>query len=138
MQPSQITVTVSWTGANYCAAWSDDTGGAVIVTAKTLAKLKDDFAETLRFHVEGCIADGDTPPRHLVDGDYTITYDLDAAALIRAAEPYTTMAAISRASGINRKQLSHYATGIKTPRPIQKARIKAALALIATQLLQLG
>ena len=45
---------------------------------------------------------------------------------------------ISRISGINQKQLSHYANGVKHPRPIQIARIKAALAIIGTQLLSLS
>lgn len=108
------------------------------MTAKTFQKLKDDFAEAVHLHVQGCVADGDTFPDYLRRGDYEIDYDMDASALIRNAETFTTMSAISRISGINRKQLSHYANGIKHPRPIQLARIKAALAIIGTQLIALS
>ena len=92
----------------------------------------------MRLHILGCIEDGDSFPEYLASGDYEIEYNLDAAALIRNAETFTTMSVISRISGINRKQLSHYANGVKHPRPAQIARIKAALAIIGTQLLALS
>lgn len=133
-----IHVDVSWSGDNYCCLWEDGQDGMVVVTAPTIEKLKADFAESLKLHIEGCVADGDSFPEYLVKGDYEIDYDLDAAALIRNAETFTTMSAISRVSGINRKQLSHYANGVKHPRPIQIARIKSALATIGTQLLALS
>ena len=44
--------------------------GAVIVTAKTYPKLVEDFEESLRLHIEGCVMDGDTLPDFLVKGDY--------------------------------------------------------------------
>ena len=98
--------------------------------------LKDDFEESA-LHIQGCIADGDTFPEYLAAGDYDICYDLDAAALIRNAGSYTTMSAISRASGINQKQLSHYANGVKRPRSAQLERIKSGLHIIGSQLLAL-
>ena len=138
MEPKEIKVSVSRTEDNYCCGWNDGRGGAVFVTAATLDQLKKDFAESLQFHIEGCEIDGDEIADYLRSGDYTITYDLDAAALIRSAESYTTMSAISRASGINQKQLSHYATGVKRARPRQIARIKDALRIIGEAILALS
>ena len=132
-----IKVNVSWTEDNFGCIWSDEDSGTVLVTAKTLDKLKAEFEESLRFHIEGCIEDGDQLPEYLVNGDYEIEYVLNTAALLRDAEKYTTMAALSRASGINQKQLSHYASGIKNPRPKQVERIKAGLHHIGSQLLAL-
>lgn len=133
-----IKIDVSWTEDNFCCSWSDEEAGTVLVTAKTLDKLKKNFEESLRIHIEGCVADGDVLPEYLVKGEYKLEYVLDTAALLRDAEEYTTMAAISRASGINQKQLSHYASGLKHPRPLQIERIKAGLHHIGTQLLSLG
>ena len=138
MEKNEINVDVSWTGDNFCCGWEDGQDGVVLVTAKTLQKLKEDFEESMRFHIQGCIEDGDVFPEYLVNGNYEIKYNLDAAALIRNAETFTTMSVISRISGINRKQLSHYANGVKHPRPAQIAKIKAALAIIGTQLLALS
>ena len=118
-----IVVEVGWSGKNYSGGWGLDGVGAVLATGKTLQEMKDDFESALRFHVEGMVEDGDTLPGWLIEGAYKVKYNLNAAALIRSAEEYTTMAAISRASGINQKQLSHYANGTKTPRPAQRDRI---------------
>lgn len=133
----KLHIDVSWTGKNFCCAWHDDEAGSVAVTAKTLPKLKEDFEQSLKWHIDGCVADGDTLPEYLVNGNYELEYDLDTAALLRDAETYTTMAAISRASGINQKQLSHYANGVKQPRPLQRARIIAGLHIIGSQILAL-
>ncbi len=137
MADHRLKIEVSWTGKNFCCAWSDEDAGSVVATAKTLRKLKEDFEQSLKWHIEGCVADGDILPEYLVNGNYELEYELDTAALLRDAETYTTMAAISRASGINQKQLSHYANGIKQPRPMQRARIIAGLHVIGSQILSL-
>lgn len=137
MADHKLKVNVSWSGKNFCCAWSDDAAGTVVATAKTLEKLKEDFAESLKFHIEGCVADGDLLPQYLVDGDYQLEYVLDIVALLRDAETYTTMAALSRACGINPKQLSHYITGQKRPRKEQRQRIVSGLHLIGSRILAL-
>lgn len=137
MESKELKVKVSWTGKNFCCAWSDDAAGSVVVTNKSLAKLKEDFEESLRWHIKGCVDDGDVLPDYLVNGDYSVAYELDTAALLRDAEEYTTMAAISRASGINAKQLSHYANGLKQPRAAQRARIINGLHAIGRSVLAL-
>ena len=138
MGKQTIKVEVSWTDDNFCCVWNDEDAGTVLVTGKTLEALKKNFEESLRLHIAGCVSDGDSLPQYLIDGDYNLKYDLDAAAILRDAEEFTTMAAISRASGINQKQLSHYANGIKHPRPTQIEKIKAGLHRIGTQLLALS
>lgn len=137
MADHKLKIDVSWSGKNFCCAWCDEEAGSVVVTAKTLEKLKEDFAESLRLHIEGCVADGDVLPQYLVNGDYELEFDLDTAALLRYAETYTTMAAISRACGINQKQLSHYANGQKQPRKEQRQRIVNGLQLIGSRILAL-
>ena len=90
---------------------------------------------TLNFHVEGMIADGDDVPQWLRNGDYEFEYHLDAAALLQMCAPYASIAAISRVSGINQHQLSHYANGIKKPRPEQRRRIVEGLHKIGRELI---
>ena len=97
-----IKVYVEWTNKNFCASLSNNVPGAIVITAKDIVELKREVGETLRFHVEGMLADGDDVPQWLVDGNYVFDYDyLSAAALIKACEPYASLAALSRASGIN-------------------------------------
>lgn len=67
--------------------------------------------------------------------DYEFVYNYeDAAALLHAYEPYVSLAAISRASGINQGLLSHYANRLKKPRPEQRRRIVDGLHKIGNEL----
>lgn len=81
------------------------------------------------------IEDGEDVPEWLKSGNYEFVYNYeDAAALLHAYEPYVSLAAISRASGINQGLLSHYANGLKKPRPEQRRRIVDGLHKIGNEL----
>ena len=74
----------------------------------------------MKFHVEGLVENGEDVPEWLKNGDYEFVYNyLDATTLLKAYSPYVSLAAISRASGINQSLLSHYVNGLKKPREHQ-------------------
>lgn len=132
----KIKVDVAWCDKNFGASLGDNVPGAVVLAAKTYEELLREVPETLRFHVEGMLADGDDVPQWLIDGDYEFEYNLtDVATVLRAYEPFVSLAAISRASGINQHQLSHYANGLKQPRPQQRQRIVDGIHKIGRELL---
>lgn len=132
----KIKVDVQWCDKNFGASLGDNVPGAVVLTAKTFEELKREVPETLKFHVEGMIADGEDVPQWLRDGDFEFEYNLlDVATMLRAYEPYYTLAALSHATGINQHQLSHYANGLKHPRPQQRQRIVEGMHEIGRQLL---
>lgn len=132
----KIRVDVQWCDKNFGASLGENVPGAVVLTAKTYEQLLHDVPETLRFHVEGMIDDGDDVPQWLREGDYEFEYHLvDIATMLHAYEPYLTLAALSRATGINQHQLSHYANGLKQPRPQQRKRIVEGIHKIGRELL---
>lgn len=130
-----IIVNVSWFGKNYGAALGDNVPGAVVLTAKTFEQLQHDVQETLRFHVNGMLEDGEDVPQWLASGDYKFEYRLDTAALLQSCGAYATLAAISRVTGMNERQLSHYANGTKKPRQRQRQRIVEGLHKIGRALI---
>lgn len=130
-----IKVEIYWSEKNYCCGWGYEGIGAILCTNKSLDGLKEEFAETLRFHVDAMIEDGEQVPEWLAAGDYVIDFTLAVSALLRQAERFTTMAAISRVTGINQKLLSNYASSIKVPRQAQRDRIVAGLHEIGQQFL---
>lgn len=132
----KIRVDVQWCDKNFGASFGENVPGAVVITAKTFDELTNEAEETLRFHVEGMLEDGDEVPQWLRDGDYELEYHyVDVVTMLRACESYASLAAISRATGINQNQLSHYATGIKRPRPKQRKRIVDGLHHIGRRLI---
>jgi predicted RNase H-like HicB family nuclease len=118
-----IKVNIGWCNKNYAASVDEQVPGAVVATDKTFEGVKKAIAEAVAFHVEGMKADGDSVPEWLSNGDYQFEWILEVSALLRNCEQYTSIAAISRASGINEQLLSHYANGRKTPRAKQRERI---------------
>lgn len=132
----KVRVDVQWCDKNFGASFGENVPGAVVFTAKTFEELIKEAEETLRFHVEGMLEDGDDVPQWLRDGDYELEYNyIDVATMLRACETYASLAAISRASGINQNQLSHYATGLKRPRPEQRRRIVDGIHHIGARLM---
>ena len=132
----KIRVDVQWCDKNFGASLGDNVPGAVVVTAKTYEELQREVPESLRFHVEGMLQDGDDVPQWLVNGDYELDYNLvDVTTVLRAYEPFVSLAALSHASGINQHQLSHYANGIKHPRPQQRKRIIDGMHKIGRELI---
>lgn len=132
----KVRVDVQWCDKNFGASFGENVPGAVVFTAKTFEELIKEAEETLRFHVEGMLEDGDDVPQWLRDGDYELEYNyIDVATMLRACEAYASLAAISRASGINQNQLSHYATGLKRPRPEQRRRIVDGIHHIGARLM---
>lgn len=120
----KIKVKVDWCGKNFGAVTEENVlCGMVVTTSKSYEGLMDELAVAVREHIEGLVQDGEVLPDWLVRGDYEFDVELGMAALLRKCEQFTSLAAISRASGINQQQLSHYASGLRTPRQKQRKRI---------------
>jgi len=132
----KVRVDVQWCDKNFGASFGDNVPGAVVLTAKTFDELMKEAEETLRLHVEDMIEDGDDVPQWLRDGDYELEYNyVDVVTMLRACESYASLAAISRATGINQNLLSHYASGLKHPRPQQRKRIVDGIHHIGERLM---
>ena len=136
MEKRKFIVQVEFTEKNFCCGLYDESiGGAVLSTGKTLEELKRGFEESLKFHIEGNVERGDDIPEDVAKGDYELVYVLDVPALLRDAERFITLSALSQVCGINKKQLSHYATGEKKARPDKREKIIAGLHEIGRQAL---
>lgn len=133
----KIRVKVDWCDKNFGAVTEDDVlCGMVVVTSKSYDALMVELSEAVRQHVEGLLQDGEKVPGWLAAGEYEFDIELGVAALLRKCEQYTSLAAISRASGINQQQLSHYASGLRVPRIEQRKRIVDGLHRIGREFLE--
>lgn len=134
----KIKVSVDWCGKNYAAYISDERiGGVVLATGKTFEEMQKDAEDGVRFQIEGCLLDGDDIPESIQKGEYELEYEKRISAILHEAQQYTTLAALSRATGIRHAQLSHYANNGSQPRPTQRARIIEGLHKIGEHCLSL-
>jgi hypothetical protein len=131
----KLKISISWSGNNYCAESHDDAlNGIVVCTHKTLTGLKKDFQESLLFHIEGCLQDGDQLPEWIILGEYELDYVFETSALLHSLDGILTRSAIARVSGINERQIGHYAAGVRIPRPVQRTKIVNAIHKISHEL----
>ncbi len=125
----KIKVEIGWLD-NYGAA-SEQVLGCV-ATHKTLEGVKLAYTSALEFHLEGMRKDGDKIPEILQDG-FELEFELNTRALLHSLEGILTRSALARATGINERQLGHYATGHRNPRPEQRMRIIKGIRAIGKE-----
>jgi|GEM_PF-32252 len=126
----KIIINVDW--EDNFAAYSDLV--AVVATHKTLEGLKEAYTFSLSEHLKSMRKDGDEIPEAL-QGEYELHFSLNTRALLHYTEKYITRAAISRITGINEKQLGHYAQGIRNPRDEQRKKILNGIRNLGRELI---
>lgn len=132
----KIIVNVSWCGKNFSASFSENVPGAVVFTANNFRELQKEAKESLDFHLEGMQEDGEEVPEWWLSNDYEFLYQYtDVASLLKAYSDLLPLVSLSHATGINQHLLSHYANGLKKPRPQQRKRIVEGMHKIGKELL---
>jgi predicted RNase H-like HicB family nuclease len=125
---------IEWAGGNYSAYVEEIDGIAGI--GDTLAEVKKSMEDGLVVLKEVCIEDGDPVPEEL-QGEYEIVFKMDTRSFLQMYCKIFTKSALERMTGINQKQLWHYAKGLSKPRPAQVAKIEKALHQLGEELLSL-
>jgi hypothetical protein len=84
----KIFVKIGWSGTNYsCVSEDEVLNGVILVTGKTPEEIKIKFQESLNFHIEGCIHDGDMLPEWLINRQYELCYTLELSAMMHRHIP---------------------------------------------------
>jgi len=71
----------------------------------------------------------------ILNGKYALTFKFDTQSLLNYYKGVFTQAALERITGINQKQIQHYATGLKKPRAAQTKKIETALHKLGSELM---
>ncbi len=72
---------------------------------------------------------------NILKGGYELVFKFDTESLLNYYNGIFSKAALERITGINQKQIQHYSTGLKKPRPTQIKRIETALHKLGAELL---
>lgn len=73
----------------------------------------------------------------ILKGNYEIVFQFDAESFLNFYKKILTNAALERMTGINQKQLQHYASGLKKPRLAQVKKIESAMHSLGKELMSL-
>ncbi|MCM1030852.1 MAG: type II toxin-antitoxin system HicB family antitoxin [Oscillibacter sp.] len=127
----KVIVEILYSGKNFGAHMPILSG--CVATGSTLKEVKDNIRDAIQLHIEGSLEDGDPIP-DVFKGEYQLIYKLSPEALLNAYSDIFTKAALSRITGINERQLWHYAAGMRKPRPTQIRKIEEGLHHLADEL----
>lgn len=133
----KVRVDVSWHEKIFSASYGENIPFTVEFAADTFPELQEEALECLDSQIKRKVAGGEKVPQWLRDGQYEFQYKfMDASSLLTAYGQYLSLAAISRASGINQNLLSLYVNGKKKARPHQVERIADAINKIGQELIK--
>ena len=120
---------------NYSAYFEGLDG--VVSVGDTLEEIKANLTEALDVYIEASKEMGCKIPECL-KGEYEIQFSMDVKSLLEYYEGIFTKAGLERLTGINQKQLWHYANGKSVPRRAQAQRIEKALHRLGAELLSVS
>jgi hypothetical protein len=98
--------------------------------------MKKNIQEAIEGHIEISLEYNDPIP-DIFKGEYELEFRLTTEALLIAYNDIFAKAALSRITGINQRQLWHYASGMRKPRPAQRKRIEEGLHKFGAELLRI-
>lgn len=117
-----INVTIE-KGADLFSAWAENIPG-IYGEGESVKEVKEDILKAIALFKEQ--NDEKNIPEGL-KGDYNIEWHFDVQSFLQYYSGIFTKAALERITGINQKQLGHYASGLKKPRKAQVEKIENAL-----------
>ena len=130
-----LTVIIEKADNNY-SAYIDGIDG-IVTTGNSIDEIKKNMVEAIELYVETCKELDLECPEEL-EGDYQLNFKMDVKSLLEFYSGIFTKAGLERITGINQKQLWHYASGNRNPRPEQKIKIETALHKLGEDLLSIN
>lgn len=126
----EVLVIVEYAGENLSAYVE---GAPVITTGKNMHEIELNMKEAVEAYLAYCEEAGIEPAEALT-GDIKLKFHIDAATFINYYSNIFTKAALSRITGINERQLWHYAAGVHKPRPRQLEKIQNGVLALTHEL----
>ncbi|MDR2448659.1 MAG: DNA-binding protein [Prevotellaceae bacterium] len=117
---------------DYYDAYAENCAG-INGAGETVEAAKADVLEGLKIFLE---TSKKIPP--ILAGDYEIEYVYDVQSFLKYYGKVLSKSGLEQITGINQKQLGHYANGNKKPRPVTVKKIEVSLKNFANELHQVS
>lgn len=108
-------------------------GAPVITVGNDVKEIEKNMKEAVELYLESC-KEMDIAPVEVLQGEFTLKFKIDAATFINYYSSIFTKAALSRITGINERQLWHYAAGVHKPRKQQLEKIQKGINALTEEL----
>ena len=122
----KVVVIVEYSEKNLSAYIND----APIITVGTdLNDIENNIKEAIELYLED-----NNNPCEVLSGEFELEFKIDVATFINFYSNIFTKAALSRITGINERQLWHYAAGVHKPRRTQMEEIQRGIKHLSKEL----
>ena len=111
-------------------AWFENLNG-VYGAGTTVSEAKKNLMNGLELYAKH----NQDAPSWIKSKSYKIVYKFDAESILNYYRGIFTNAALERITGINQRQIQHYASGAKRPRPQQLKKIETAFHQLGQELI---
>ena len=108
-------------------------GAPVITVGNDVKEIEENMKEAVELYLESC-KEMNIAPVEILQGEFTLKFKIDAATFINYYSSIFTKAALSRITGINERQLWHYAAGVHKPRKQQLEKIQKGINALTEEL----
>lgn len=108
-------------------------GAPVITVGNDVKEIEKNMKEAVGLYLESC-KEMNIAPVEILQGEFTLKFKIDAATFINYYSSIFTKAALSRITGINERQLWHYAAGVHKPRKQQLEKIQKGINALTEEL----
>lgn len=108
-------------------------GAPVITVGNDVKEIEKNMKEAVELYLDSC-KEMNIAPVEVLQGELTLKFKIDAATFINYYSSIFTKAALSRITGINERQLWHYAAGVHKPRKQQLEKIQKGINALTEEL----
>lgn len=108
----------------------------ITATGTSIDEIKSSILEAVDEYISFCNDMQMDIPEVLSSG-FELVFELDVQSLLSIYEGIFSKSGLEKLTGINQKQLWHYAKGMSKPRPEQRRRIESALHRLGSELISL-
>ncbi len=130
----KVTVIIERAEHNYSAYLKGIDG--IVTTSDTVERIRSNIREAIDLYIEVAREDGSFIPEPL-RGDFELEFEMDASTILNYYDGIFGKPALEKITGINQKQLWHYAMGKRSPRPATREKINRGLHNLGQELLML-
>lgn len=109
----------------------------IFALGKSVDEIKKGIIDSIEVLKEECKEFGGEIPEAL-KGDYELIFKMDVRSVLDFYSNLFTKSGLERITGINQKQLWHYASGLRNPRPEQSLKLEKALHKLGEELLAIN
>lgn len=108
-------------------------GAPVITVGNDVKEIEKNMKEAVELYLDSC-KEMNIAPMEVLQGEFALKFKIDAATFINYYSSIFTKAALSRITGINERQLWHYAAGVHKPRKQQLEKIQKGINALTEEL----